>query len=634
MDRIVDKSMEGFAKMKKTSLILISILSVTSIMLGCQKKSAGSSDGSQGESQANSESNSESSSELKGAPVQSVPVVVDTAGEVDPIANADAKTGGTFNTWGSGFPKSLNYWLQTSSFSAEICNLMFEPLVALHATQNKEVGILADSWTTSPDKKTFTFHLDPRARWSDGHAIHADDIQFYYDVMMNPKNLTSTFRVSLKRFDRPVIKDSLTIAITAKEVHWNNFWDAAGLIAFPKHIWEAVDFNKQNFEFPVVSGPYKISEVKKERSLTMQRRGDWWGRAKRYNQHKFNFDYIKYRFMEDQIKTLEAFKKGDIDAYPVYTAAIWATKTDLPQVKKGWIIKERIFNKEPIGFQGFAINMRRPIFQDLRVREALSLLINRPLMNEKLMYNEYFLLNSYYPDLFSNNLNPDFPLRPYDPKKARELLTASGWKPGADGVLVKDGQRFEITLPTSSPDLRHLTVYVESMKDVGIIAKIDQVSYSTLSKRMDNHEFDMYWVAWGAGRLRDPEPTWLSTTADEIASNNYPGVKDKLIDSLIIAQKTEMDLDKRNAILKRIDGRLNAIIPYVLLWQADHHRILYWNRFGTPTQIFDKFDREDCIPTYWWVDAVKDQALQAAMKSDATLPNGNVNVTGDIQYKE
>ncbi len=616
--------------MKKTTLLIISALSVMSIMLGCQKKSAGSGDSGQNDSGSNAESNMAT----KGAPVQSVPVIVDTMGEVDPIANAKAKTGGTFNTWGSGFPKSLNYWLQTSSFSAEICNLMFEPLVSLHATQNKEVGILADSWTISPDKKTFTFHLDPRARWSDGHAIQAEDVQFYYDVMMDPKNLTSTFRVSLKRFDRPVIKDSLTVSITAKEVHWNNFWDAAGLVAFPKHIWEKVDFNKQNFEFPVVSGPYKISEVKKERSLTLQRRGDWWGRAKRYNQYKFNFDYIKYRFMEDQNKTLEAFKKGDIDAYPVYTAAIWATKTDLPQVNKGWVIKQRIFNREPIGFQGFAINMRRPIFQDLRVRDALSLLINRPLMNEKLMFNEYFLLNSHYPDLFSNNLNPDFPLRPYDPKKARALLTAAGWKPGSDGVLVKDGQRFEITLPTSSPDLRHLTVYVESMKEVGIIAKIDQISYSTLSKRMDNHEFDMYWVAWGAGRLRDPEPTWLSTTADEIASNNYPGVKDKLIDSLINAQKTEMDLDKRNAILKRIDGRLNEIIPYVLLWQADHHRILYWNRFGTPNNIFDKYDREDCIPTYWWVDAEKDQALQAAIKSDAALPKDNVNYTGDIQYKE
>lgn len=564
------------------------------------------------------------------AVVESKPVAVDTIGDADPIANPKAVKGGTFNTWGSGFPKSLNYWLQSSSFTGELAGLMFEQLVSLHSTENKEVGVLADTWNISADKKTFTFHIDPRAVWSDGVPIRAEDVQFYYDVMMNPKNLTSTFRVSLKRFERPVLIDSQTLSITAKEVHWNNFWDAAGLMAFPKHVWEKVDFNLQNFEFPAVSGPYKISEVKKERSLTLERRADWWGRAKRYNQNKFNFDFIKYRFGEDQIKTLEAFKKGDIDAYPIYTAAIWATKTDLDQVKKGWIVKQRIFNKEPIGFQGFAINMRRPIFQDKRVREALSLLINRPLMNEKLMYNEYFLLNSFYPDLFPKNLNPDFPLRPFDPKRARELLTEAGWKPGADGVLAKGGVRFEIAIPTSSPDIRHLTVYIEAMKEVGIVAKIDQESYSTLSKRMDNHEFDMYWVAWGASRLRDPEPIWLSTTADEIASNNYPGVKDKLVDSLIVAQKTEMNLDKRNAILKRIDARLNELIPYVLLWQADHSRILYWNRFGTPTNVYDKFSREDCIPTYWWVDPEKDQVLQTAMKAGSTLPSSS----GDVRYQE
>ena len=342
------------------------------------------------------------------------------------------------------------------------------------------------------------------------------------------------------------------------------------------------------------------------------------------------YSFIKYRFMEDQIKTLETFKKGDIDALPIYTAAIWAQKTDFDQVKKGWVVKQRIFNKEPIGFQGFAINLRRPLFKDIRVREALSLLINRPLMNEKLMFKEYFLLNSHYPDLFPNNMNPDFPLRPFDPKKARELLTDAGWKPGADGVLAKDGKRFEISLPTSSPDLRHLNVYVEGMKEVGIVAKIDQVSYSSLSKRMDNHEFNMYWVAWGAGRLRDPEPVWISTTADEIASNNYPGLKDKFVDSLIIAQKAEMDLDKRNAILKQIDRRLNALIPYVLLWQADHSRILYWNRFGTPTYVYDKFSREDCIPTYWWVDPEKEKALQTSMQGNTNLTSNS----GDIQYQE
>jgi microcin C transport system substrate-binding protein len=587
-------------------------LACCGLLAGCQKKDQG---GAQGGSRPAVAVNA---------------VTVDTVGEADPIANTEAVKGGTFNTWGSGFPKSLNYWLEATSFTNEVASLQFESMVTLHSTENREVGILAAAWSISPDKKTFTFHIDPRARWSDGRPVQAGDVQFYYDVMMDPKNLTSIFRVALKRFSRPVVKDSLTLEVTAKEVHWNNFWDAAGMVAFPKHVWEKADFNQQNFDFPVVSGPYRLQEVKKERSITLQRRDDWWGRAKRYNQHKYNFDYIKYRFMEDQIKVLETFKKGDIDVYPVYTASLWAEKTRFDQQKKGWVARQRVFNKEPIGFQGFAINLRRPQFQDVRVREALSLLINRKLMNEKLMFNQYFLLNSYYPDLFPGNVNPKAPMREFDPKRARALLAEAGWTPGADGVLAKGGKTFQVVFLTHSPEQRHLNVYLEDLKAVGIQARIEQVSYSTLAKRMDNHEFDMYWAAWGGGRLRDPEPSWISTTADETATNNYPGLKDKVIDSLIQLQKTELSLDKRNAILVEIDDRLTQIIPYALLWQADHHRLLYWNKFGTPKYVLDKFNREDAIPTYWWIDAAKEKTLREAMGAGRALPETD----GDVHYRE
>jgi microcin C transport system substrate-binding protein len=547
-------------------------------------------------------------------------VVVEDTGEFDPIANPNAVKGGTYTSWGSSFPKSLNYFLDANSFSSEITGMMFESLVALHSTRNEPVGILAESWEISDDKKTFTFHIHPQAKWSDGKPVTAEDVQFYYDVMMNPKNMTSIFRVDLQRFERPNIIDEKTIRMVAKEVHWSNFWTAAGLMAFPKHIWKDVDFNKQNFEFPVVSGPYHLKEVQTNRYIILERRSDWWGRIKKYNQYKYNFDYIKYKFMEDRNKALEAFKKGEFDAYAIYTSSIWANQTQFDQVKKGWVVRQNIYNHEPKGFQGFAINLRRPIFQDSRVREALCYLLNRDLMNEKLMFNEYFILNSYYPDLYTNNINPDVEMRKYDPGKARRLLDEAGWHVGQDGLLQKDGKTFEIKFLNYSEDLRHLNIYIEDLKSVGIKASIDQLSMSTVRKRIDELNFDLYWINWGASRLRDPETAWDSHTADEIATNNVSGVNDPVIDGLIKEQKTEMNLDKRNEILKKIDKRLNEIIPYVLLWQADHTRLLYWNRFGTPRYVLDKFNREDVITTYWWLDQEKDKRLNDAMKNKADLP--------------
>jgi microcin C transport system substrate-binding protein len=560
------------------------------------------------------------------------PYTVDSSGDADPTAMPEALKGGVFTTWGFSFPKSLNMWLDYNSFTKDITDgMMFEPLVDLHSTENRWVGILADSWTVSPDQKVFTFHIDPRARWSDGKPVLAEDVLFYYDVIMNPKNLTSVFRVQLKRFERPVVVDSLTIRLTANSVHWANFATAGNsMYAFPKHVWEKVDFNQQNFEIPVVDGPYIISEVKKDRSLTLMRRADWWGRVKRYNQYKYNFDYLKYRFMEDPQKVLETFKKGELDFQLVGTASIWAEKTQFDQVKKGWVARQRVFNPQPKSFTGFAMNLRRPLFQDPRVRLALCHLLNRRQMIEKLMFSEYFLLNSYFPDLYPNNVNPKAPFIEFDPKKARELLAQAGWKSGPDGVLMKDGKPFEITFLTSSPDLRHHNVYIEDLKSVGIRARVDVMSYSTLAKRMDNHEFDMYWAGWQTDRLRDPEDQWYSTTADEVASNNYPGVKDKTVDSLIDLSKTEMDLDKRNELFKKLDDRLNQINSYVLMWSNDHERLLYWNRFGTPKYVLDKYRDQRCVPIYWWVDPAKDKALKEAMAAGKSLPAPD----GDVHYQD
>ena len=305
--------------------------------------------------------------------------------------------------------------------------------------------------------------------------------------------------------------------------------------------------------------------------------------------------------MEDRTKALEVLKKGDFDAYPVYTALIWAQQTDFPQVQKNWVVKQDIHNQGPIGFQGLALNMRRPVFQDVRVRQALALLLNRELMNEKLMFNQYFLLNSYYPDLYAKDTNPDFPVTKFDPGKARALLKEAGWQVGSDGILAKDGAPFEIKiLHYEQADLRHLNIYMEQLKAVGIKVSLEIVSTSTFTKRVDNHEFDMIWVAMGAGRLRDPEPTWSSKVADQIPTGNYPGVKDAEIDRLIEAQKLEFDLGKRNEILKQIDHRLLQIAPYVLLWEKDSTHLLYWNRYGTPKDVLSKYGSETDALAYWW----------------------------------
>ncbi len=542
-------------------------------------------------------------------------------GEPDPMANPEAIPGGTLHAWGSSFPKSINMFLDYNSTSIEICGAMFESLLDLHSKENKIIGLLAESWEVSEDGLSFTFKLHPEAKWSDGKAISSEDVQFYYDVIMNPAHLTPLMRTSLEKFHRPEIIDSKTVLIKAKDKHWRNLLNAGQFYAFPKHIWENKDFNKINFEFPVVSGPYQLKDIKKNRYLEMERRADWWGWKKAYNQHKYNFGVIKYKFINEPTKALEAFKKGELDVFPVHSSTMWMKNTNFESVEKNWVVKQKVYNKEPMGFQGFAFNLRKEKFQDIKVRKALAHLLNREQINEKLMFNQYTLSNSYYPDLYEDYLNPNQPVIEYNTDLARSMLKESGWLVNDKGMLVKNGEVFSIIFMTAQEDLRHLNVYVQDLKAVGIVASIEKLSWSTIRKRIHKFDFDMYWMSWGSYRGRDPESGWSSKLANVEASNNVAGVADAVIDSLIEAQKTITDLAEREIMLKKVDNRLGEIMPYVLLWQAGYHRLMYWNKFGRAKNILGKFaDPSESVFQYWYFDAEKEKLLQAAQSENKALP--------------
>jgi microcin C transport system substrate-binding protein len=198
------------------------------------------------------------------------------------------------------------------------------------------------------------------------------------------------------------------------------------------------------------------------------------------------------------------------------------------------------------------------------------------------------------------------------------------------GTLVKDGKPFEMTFLHDKDELRHMNIYVEDLKAIGIRPRIEQLSYASWTKRVDEHDFDLAWMNWAAVRLRDPEAMWHSKTANDIATNNRAGVADPEIDRLIDLQREEMDLVKRNGILKQIDTRLTQIVPYVLLWQSDRTRLLYWNKFGTPKSVLDKYNGEESASVYWWSDPQKLKALEDARRNDSTLPA----MPAEVRYAE
>lgn len=540
----------------------------------------------------------------------------------DPIASPDAEKGGELAIFGGQYSKSFNYYLDNNSLTSEIFGAMFETLLGMNSMTLEYEPALADRWTISDDKKSFTFHLSEKARWSDGTPITAEDVLWTFQTIMDPKNMTGPHKVALERFQTPVILDTRTIRFTADTIHWQNLGACGGFQIMPKHAYGSLDFNKINFEFPVVSGLYKLGEIKEGIYVTLKRRSDWWGKDDPRAGGIGNFDTLKFRFYADRTNAFENFKKGLIDLFPVYTSRIWVNETEGDLFTKNHIVKQKVINNQPVGFQGFAMNMRSFPFDDLKVRKAMAYLLDRPKMNHTLMYDQYFLHRSYYEDLYDKDHPCTNAFYELDKKKARDLLKEAGWTVNPQtGLLTKNGRAFTFKFLTRDPSTaKFLAIYSEDLKDVGIQLEIDQKDWAAWSKDMDEFNYQMTWAAWGAGVFKDPESMWAGKEADRKGSNNITGFKDEAVDALIEKQKGIFDIKERNAIIRQIDKILCDDMPYILLWNVNYTRLLYWNKFGTPPTVLSKYGREDSATTYWWIDPDAKSDLEAALKTGEPLP--------------
>ena len=540
----------------------------------------------------------------------------------NPLASEFAEKGGMLATYAGPYPKSFNYYLDQNVTSAELFGQLYETLLAQNPVTLELEPLLADRCVLGDDRKTFTFHVNPLAKWSDGRPVTAEDVRWTFATILDPKNLTGPHKIGLERFEPPEILDDATVRFVAKEVHWENLLTLAGLQVLPKHAFAGKDFNLQNFEFPVVSGPYRLGEIKEGLQVSLERRPDWWAADLPRFRHVANFDVLRYRFFEDNDNAFEAFKKGEIDVFPVYVAHVWANQTSGEKYDRNWIVKQGIENRNPVGFQGIALNQRRPPLDDPRVRRALAHLSPREKMNETLMYNAYFLHRSYFEDLYDEAHPCGNELIAYDPGKARALLAEAGWAADpATGLLAKEGRPLRLRyLSRGSTDDKFTAIFQEDLKNVGIELVVDKKDWAAWSKDMDEYHFDLTWAAWSAGLFKNPESMWHSREGARPSGQNITGFGHPEVDVLIEAQRTEFDVQKRHAMVREIDAILAREVPYILLWNKNDTRLLWWNKFGMPDAPLGKYGDERSAYQLWWVDPDAAADLAHARKTGRVLP--------------
>ncbi len=543
--------------------------------------------------------------------------------------NPDAPKGGTFRTAGSGGFDSLNPFISKGVPEGNI-GMIYDTLTRQSLDEPlTEYGLIAKTIEKAPDNSWVRFTLRPEARFHDGHPIRAEDVVFTFNTLM--KDGSPVYRTYYAAVADVVAEDPLHVRFNFKTRDSRELPLILGqLPVLPKHYWATRDFTRANLEFPLGSGPYKVATVNAGRSIRYERVKDYWAKDLPINRGQYNFDVLTTDYYRDNNVALEALKAGAFDYWLEMTAKNWATAYDIPAVREKRLIKEELPNGNPVGMQGFIFNLRRPLFQDVRVRQALGLLFDFEWSNRQLFNGAYTRTDSFFEnsDLASSGL-PDAdelkilePLRGKIPdavfttpfknpvsdgsgmirdqqRQAYKLLLDAGWHVVNDRMVDATGKPVSIEFLLAQPEFeRVLLPYKRNLADLGIELVLRRVDASQYVTRRRSRDFDMMVSSFPQSESPGNEQReyWESSSADRSGSYNWIGIKDPAVDALtesLINADTRKSLITHAHALDRVLLQNYYLVPN---WHIKTWRVAYWNHLGHPAVS----PRYDVGTTTWW----------------------------------
>ncbi|MGE5505981.1 MAG: extracellular solute-binding protein [Actinomycetota bacterium] len=553
----------------------------------------------------------------------------------------DAPKGGEIRLAALNTFDNLNPFI-VKGVEAAGAGLPFETLMVPAADEPFSMyGLLAETVDVPPDRSAVTFTLRREARWHDGKPVTPEDVifsletlktkgepnyRFYYAAVAKAEKVGER---GVKFTFKPGDNRELPLIIGEMPV-------------LPRHYWQGKAFEETTLVPPLGSGPYRIASFEPGRYVVYERVKDYWGAGLPVRKGQYNFDRIRYDYYRDSTVALEALKAGEYDFREENEAKKWATAyDDWPALANGLARKDRLDNSVPAGMQAFAYNIRRPLFTDAKVRQALAYAFDFEWSNKNLFYGQYKRCNSYFSnsDLAAAGL-PDgrelavlTPLKDQLPAEvftteykapatdgsgdvrpnlriAMKLLEQAGWTVDK-GKLVKDGRPFSFEILLVSPAFERVVLpFVRNLARLGIEVSVRTVDASQYQNRVRAFDFDMIVMSWGESLSPGNEQAmyWTSEAADHQGSRNVVGIKNPAVDVLVdkvIAATTREDLVARTRALDRALLWNHYVIPQ---WYLGADRLAYWDKFGRPPVVpmrgFQLFS--------WWIDPKKDAALAAA----------------------
>ncbi len=557
--------------------------------------------------------------------------------------NPDAPKGGVFHVapvQESTFDSFHPFIAKGNSFSTGAVETLMTGSVDEPFTQ---YGLIAESLEWPQDRSWVIFNLRAEAKWHDGKSISADDVVWSFETLIDKGN--PQYRFYYSAVEKAQMLDERRVKFSFKEKNNKELPLVIGqLPILPKHYWQAHEFEKTTLQPPLGSGPYRIRNFEAGRYVIQERVEDYWGKDLAVNQGINNFDEIRTDFYRDITAIRLALKAGDLDFRDENQAKAWALEYDVGVVDDGFLIKESVSHQLPTGMQGLFMNTRRGLFNDPKVREALSYAFDFEWANRNLFFGQYTRTESYFSNsrLAATGLPTGQELEVLEKFRGRipervfnevyhapntdgtgwprenlttafALLKEAGWQ--VKDLVLTNGEtgepfKFEILLYSQAFE-RIMLPFVRNLKRLGIDARIRLVDVTQYINRLRSFDFDTLIVSMGQSENPGNEQRefWTTAAADQASSRNYAGIKDPVIDELVemvIASQNRETLTARTRALDRVLSFGFYVVPN---WYLAADRILYWDKFSKP----DIPLKTGVMTSRWWFDSQKEEDLAKRM---------------------
>lgn len=445
----------------------------------------------------------------------------------------------------------LNPVLAQDSASSEVNGFVFNGLLKYDRDLKRLVGDLAESWEVREDERPeIVFHLRRGVRWHDGAPFTADDVKFTYERIMDPKTNTVR-RADYELVDKVEVIDPYTVKVTYREP-FSPGLDTWGIGIIPRHLLEGEDINTARFNSqPVGTGPFRFAQWASDEKIVLAANPDYWeGRP--------HLDRIIIRIIPETSLSEIELLTGGIDLYGVEPHQYARIGAD-PRLE--------VFSQPSLGYTYIGWNLQNPLFRDARVRRAMAMAVDREEIVRYVLYGLGRVATGPFP-YHMWYANPHVAPLPYDPEGARRLLAEAGWRPGPDGILTKNGERFSFRLITNAGNdvRRDVGVLVQrQLSQLGIEVRLELYEWAVFLKDFINpRHFDATILGWSLSV--DPDCYNIFHSSQIKEGFNFTSYASPEADRLMEAGRREYDREERRRIYWRLHEVIAADQPYLFLF--------------------------------------------------------------------